>query len=436
MHETQGTHTIRINELTRVEGQGALYVKVEEGRVVRTLFKIFEPPRFFEAFLQGRDCAEVPDITARICGICPVAYQMSSCHALESIFDALPPTGSAIRALRRLFYCGEWIESHALHVFFLHLPDFMGRPDSIEIARTHPELIERGIRIRKAGNTLISVLGGRAMHPVGAKVGGWHRAPRRQELDALLPLLRAGLDNAIQSAKWMKEHLEVPQFEQDYEFIALRHPEEYPMNEGRIASTAGWDCGNGDWDSSFEERQVEHSNAYQSVVKGTGNVYFAGPLARFNLNHERLSPSARNLADALALRPPIRNPYAGMFVRLVEIAHCFEEAASIIEKYERPQSPAVPLRIREGKGSWTTEAPRGILHHRYRVNADGTVALARIIPPTSQNQGRIERDLTALVQSRLDLGDHDLSHACEFMIRNYDPCISCATHFLSFRIDR
>lgn len=436
MHETQGKHVIHIDELTRVEGQGALYIRTEGNRVVETRFKIFEPPRFFEGILRGRDFHEVPDITARICGICPVAYQMSSCHALESLFGALPSSGGAIARLRRLFYCGEWVESHALHIFFLHLPDFMGFGSAIAVAERHPELIEQGIRIRRAGNAIVAALGGRPMHPVGASVGGWHRAPRRRELESLRPALEVALNDVEAAARWMHANLKVPEFAQDYEFIALVHPEDYPLNEGRIASSAGWNCAMEEWDRKIEERQVEHSNAYQAVLRESGRPYHVGAMARFNLNAERLAPRARALARELGLAPPVVNPYRSLFVRLVEIAFCFEEALAIINAYAPPAEAARPLKLRAGEGAWATEAPRGLLFHRYRVNVDGTIAEASIIPPTSQNQARIELDLAALVEGKLALNDHDLSHACEFMIRNYDPCISCATHFLSFRIDR
>jgi sulfhydrogenase subunit alpha len=276
MHETQGKHIISIDELTRVEGQGALYVRTENGRVAETRFKIFEPPRFFEGILRGREFHEVPDITARICGICPVAYQMSSCYALESLFGGTPPEDHGISRLRRLFYCGEWIESHALHAYFLHLPDFFGVGSAIAVAERHPHVVEQGIRIRRAGNTLLTLLGGRPMHPVGAKVGGWHRVPRRSELEELKPELEQGLRDAEESARWMHANLTVPEFEQDYEFIALRHGTEYPMNEGRIASTSGWDCAMQEWDRVIEERQVEHSNAYQAVLRESGKPYHVG----------------------------------------------------------------------------------------------------------------------------------------------------------------
>lgn len=436
MHETQGHHAIRIDELTRVEGQGALYIRVEGGRVAETRFKIFEPPRFFEAFLRGRDLREVPDITARICGICPVAYQMSSCHALESILGALPEPGSAIRDLRRLFYCGEWLESHALHAFFLHLPDFMGRHSAIEIAETHPGMVERGIRLRKAGNAILTTLGGRPMHPVGARVGGWHATPRREALEALRPSLETALEDAVEAARWMHRELTFPDFEQDYEFVALVHPDEYPFNEGRIASSRGWDCPNDAWEEFFEERQVEHSTAYQAVIRDGARPYLLGPLARFSLNYDRLSPRARALAEEIGIGPGLRNPYKSLLVRMVEMAYCCEEALRAIAEYRRPAEPRRPAPSRAGEGAWSTEAPRGLLYHRYRVNDAGLVEEARIVPPTSQNQGRIERDLTALVERSLDRDDHRLSHDCEFMIRNYDPCISCATHFLTFRIDR
>jgi coenzyme F420-reducing hydrogenase alpha subunit len=430
------TRTIKVEALTRVEGEGGLHVRLNGDVVEDVQLTIYEPPRFFEAFLRGRPLEEVPDVTARICGICPVAYQMSSAHALESIFGILPERDDAIRLLRRIFYCGEWIESHALHVFFLNLPDFMGRSSAIQIAETHPAIVERAIRVRRTGNELLALLGGRAMHPVGAAVGGWHRAPRERDLAEMLPRLDAAREDCIESARWMKRELKFPEFRTECEFIALRHEGEYPMNEGRIASTAGWEVDGREWEGAIEERQVEHSNAYHAVLRRTGEPYFVGALARFNLNRERLTPAALELAEELELRAPIQNPYFGILVRTVEMVFCFEEARRLIEAYRRPAECKRAFEPRAGEGAWTTEAPRGILYHRYRVNENGTVAEARIVPPTSQNQAQIERDLRALVEKSLARGDHDLSHDCEFMIRNYDPCISCATHFLSFRIDR
>jgi len=436
VHETQGSHVIQIDELTRVEGQGAFYVRLAGDRVAETRFKIFEPPRFFEAFLQGRDAREVPDITARICGICPVAYQMSSCHALETIFEALPEADGPIARLRRLFYCGEWVESHSLHVFFLHLPDYFGLGSAIEVAERHPEIIEHGIQIRKAGNAILVALGGRPMHPVGACVGGWHRAPRRSELLALKPSLVEALERATAAALWMRQRLSPPAFEQPYEFVALKGPGEYPFNRGRLASSAGWEEEMGAWPERFEESQVPYSNAYQARVRATGGSYLTGPLARFNLNRSFLTPRASALAESLGLPLIVRNPYLSILVRMVEIAFCFEEALAIIESYQPPAVPAAPLRLKAGRAAWITEAPRGSLYHHYETREDGSIARATIIPPTSQNQARIEEDLCALVEGRAGDDDHALAHACEFMIRNYDPCISCSTHFLSFRIDR
>ncbi len=418
--------TINVDYLARVEGEGGLTIKFKGDEVRSVELRIFEPPRLFEAFLRGRPQLEVPDITARICGICPVAYQMSSCQAIERALGVR--VEGALRDLRRLLYCGEWIESHALHVFMLHAPDFLGYPDVIAMARDHKEHVERGLRIKKAGNTLLEKLGGRAIHPVNVKVGGFYRAPERRELASLLPELRWAREAVREEALWLAG-LSVPDFERDYEFVAVTHPTEYAILDGRIASSRGVDIDCRDFEATFEEFQVPHSTALHSRVKGRGE-YLAGPLARFNLSSEKLGDGARELARRIGLRPPIRNPFKGILVRAVEIFHAFDEAIRIIESYERPARSSEDVPQKDATGWGVTEAPRGLLYHRYRLAADGTVAEARIVPPTSQNQSCIESDLRAIAPRLVKLSHADATHLAEHAVRNYDPCISCSTHFL------
>jgi coenzyme F420-reducing hydrogenase alpha subunit len=259
--------TIRVNYLARVEGETALVVRVKDGRVTEAQLRIFEPPRLFEAFLRGRSCFESPDITARICGICPVAYQMSAVHAVE---DALGVRVTApIRELRRLAYCGEWIESHALHVFMLHAPDFLGYPDAIRMAKDYPDLVRRGLELRKIGNDVIELLGGRAIHPVNVRVGGFYRAPERRELKSLSDRLKHGRDMCRDVARWTRT-LPIREYSCDYEFVSLRHAHEYPMNEGRIVSSRGLNVTAREFDANFEEEHVPYSNALHSVIRGRG----------------------------------------------------------------------------------------------------------------------------------------------------------------------
>jgi sulfhydrogenase subunit alpha len=426
------TTTIRTDYLARVEGEGAMQVTIDGGEVTDVKLRIFEPPRFFEAFLRGRAFTEVPDITARICGICPVAYQMSSVHAMEQICGI--EVGGQLRALRRLLYCGEWIESHALHVFMLHLPDFLGYESAIEVARDNPELVGRALELKKIGNEVMTIVGGREVHPINVKVGGWYRVPRKRELAPLVEKLERAREIALEAVR-VTAGLDFPDYHQDYELVALSEPDEYPIDQGRIVSNRGLDIPVSEYDEHFVEEHVEWSNALHSLVQGRG-AYLCGPLARFALGYERLSPLAREAALEAGVGPEERNPFRSIVVRAVELVYAADEALRLIADYEEPDAPAIEATPRPGVGHGCTEAPRGILYHRYRIDEDGTILDAKIVPPTSQNQRTIEEDLRGVVERSLDVPDDELTLLCEQTIRNYDPCISCATHFLKLEIER
>jgi sulfhydrogenase subunit alpha len=424
--------TIKVDYLARVEGEGALKVVVRDGKVQSAELSIFEPPRFFEAFLRGRDFTEAPDITARICGICPIAYQMSAVHAMENALGVA--VDGPLRALRRLIYCGEWIESHALHIYMLHAPDFLGYDGAIDMARDHGDEVRRGLALKKAGNDLVALLGGREIHPINVRVGGFYRAPRRRELATLVDTMEQARDAARETLSWVSR-FEFPDRERDYTFVALRHPAEYPFNEGRIVSNRGLDIPVEDYDAHFSEYQLDRSTALYARMDD-GGPYLVGPLARYSLNFDCLSPEVQAAARDAGLGPVCANPYQSIVVRAVEVLHACEEALRIIEAYEEPDAPALDVEPRAGVGFAATEAPRGLLYHRYAVAADGSIEEARIVPPTSQNQASIEEDLASFVEGFLDLPDRDLQHRCEQTVRNYDPCISCAAHFLRLDVDR
>lgn len=424
--------TIKVKYLARVEGEAALHVQIKGDRVSQVKLKIFEPPRFFEAFLRGRNFSEAPDLTARICGICPIAYQMSSAHAME---DALgvKVTGP-LRALRRLIYCGEWIESHALHVFMLHAPDFLGYQDAIQMAQDHPEMVKLGLKLKKLGNDLVTLLGGREIHPINVRVGGFYRVPSKRELAPWQERLKWAREAALQTVRWVAA-LSFPDFEQDYEFVALRQGAEYPFNEGRLVSNKGLDIPSHDYEAHFLEEQVPYSHALHSRQKDRG-PYLVGPLARYNLNFDLLTPLAQEAAKDAGLSRTCRNPFQSIIVRSVELLYAVDEALSIIEDYEMPDQPAVPVEVRAGVGYGITEAPRGILYHRYQLDDQGVIVQAKIVPPTAQNQKMMESDLRHFVTQHLDLPQEQLTWKCEQAIRNYDPCISCATHFLRLEVER
>lgn len=428
----QKSRTIRVDTLARVEGEGALFIKMAGERVIDVKLKIYEPPRFFEAFLRGRHFSEVADITARICGICPIAYQMSAVHAIERALGVrIDP---AIRPLRRLFYCGEWIESHTLHVYMLHAPDFLGYQDVFEMAKDHRQIVERALRTKKIGNRIVSLLGGREIHPVSVAVGGFYRVPTKLQLRELVDDLQWALEASLETVRWTAT-LDFPNFEQDYEFVALQHPDEYPFNEGRLVSNRGGNIDAAEYEDHFIEQHVKYSNALHSVLRGRGS-YLVGPMARFNLNFDKLPEVAQQAARDIKLSPPVRNPFRSIIVRAIELVFACAEALRVIREYEPPAAPRVEAPNRAGVGQAITEAPRGILYHRYALDEKGMIVTAKIIPPTSQNQKRIEDDLREYAPRLVAWPLDEATWRCEQAIRNYDPCISCATHFLKLTIDR
>lgn len=430
--EHDRTRLVRVEALARVEGEGGLAVEVCDGEVTDVRLRIFEPPRLFEALLVGRDHTEVPDITARICGICPVAYQMSSCQAIEAACGT-EVTGT-VRDLRLLLYCGEWIESHALHVHLLHAPDFLGLPSGLAMAADHRLELERGLRLKQVGNELVELVGGRAIHPINVRVGGFHRAPDTDRVRSMLPALERAADDAEAVVDWVAT-LTVPEHRlpADAVLVALRHPDEYAVLGDRLVSTAGLDIGPDEVPEHIREVQAAHSTALHGLLHGA--PYLVGPLARFVLNAEQLAPRAAAAARRARLDPSERNPFRSIVVRAVETLHACEVAIRIARTYERPPAPALTVTPRAGVGSGWSEAPRGTLWHRYSLAADGSITSARIMPPTSQNQPFIERDLATLVGRSLDLDDAALGAICAHAVRNYDPCISCATHALDVRIE-
>ncbi|MGW0176380.1 Ni/Fe hydrogenase subunit alpha [Rhodococcus sp. NPDC003322] len=420
-----------VRALARVEGEGRLRVTVQGGRVERAELNIYEPPRFFESFLRGRDFREPPDLTSRICGICPVAYQVSACNAIEDACAA-PPDDAVVR-LRRLLYCGEWIASHVLHIYFLHAPDFAGVADSIALARTDRARVETGLRLKKAGNAILEQLGGRPIHPVNVRVGGFYRTPTRDELAPLAEQLRRALDDALDTVAWAAG-FDFPDRELPYEMIALTEPDRYAIESGTVHTSSGARFPAADFPAHVVEHQVPHSTALHARLDG--ERVLAGPLARYSLGSARLSVTARQAAAAAGLGDVCRNPFRSIVVRAVEVVYAVDEALRLIASYERPARPARDVRPRAATGHGVSEAPRGLLYHRYDLDGEGVIRDAVIVPPTSQNQSAIEHELAGVVERHLDLDDAELTALCERTIRNHDPCISCATHFLDLTVDR
>jgi sulfhydrogenase subunit alpha len=423
--------TIEVPALARVEGEGGLYIGLQDGKAVEIRLDIYEPPRFFEGFLQGRFLQEVPDITARICGICPVAYQMSSAIALENAVHATVVPG--VRALRRLMYCGEYIESHALHIYMLQAPDLFGKESAFELATIAPDVVKNALRLKKIGNQILSTIGGRSIHPVNVCVGGFYSWPDEVAIKALLPELKWGLQAAIDTVNWAVT-LPFPELEIDYEFVALHHPTEYGVIDGEIWSSKGRKLSVTDFETGYIEEHVERSNALHGHTVD-GSTYLVGPLARLALNHEQLLPAAQKALKDAKITLPLKNPYKSLIARAVELVQFFEEAISTVEAYA-PQGPAhVELELKAGQGSGATEAPRGLLYHRYTIDDNGMIQSAKITPPTAQNLPRIEADLFAMAPKITKMPEAEATLTAEHLVRAYDPCISCATHFLTLKVE-
>jgi sulfhydrogenase subunit alpha len=418
--------TIDVPALARVEGEGGLFIGVQDGKVTEIKLNIYEPPRFFEGFLRGRSMHEVPDITSRICGICPVAYQMSAVNALEAAEGiAITP---AIRNLRRLLYCAEYMESHLLHIYLLQAPDILGQESALSLAAIAPEVVVRALRMKKAGNALLRAIGGRSVHPLSVTVGGFYRWPNAEDLAALLPELEWTLEAAKETLRWAVG-LPYPELSLDYEFVALHHPDEYAILEGDIWSSTGKKIPVDQFEKEYLESHVAHSNALHSRT-AAGKVYMVGPMARLNLNAAQLNPIAQTLMAELKIRLPITNPFQNLIARAIEVVHVCEDAIHLVRQYH-PEGPSqVEWEHRAGTGCGVSEAPRGLLFHRYSVDAQGIVTQARIVPPTAQNLARIEADLWSFAPQAIQRPHAEATLLCEHLVRSYDPCISCATHFV------
>jgi sulfhydrogenase subunit alpha len=431
-HGSNGRRRISTHDLARVEGEGSLDIRVQGDTITDVALEIYEPPRYFEALLVGRHFTEAPDITARICGICPVAYQMSACAAMEDACGVA--VGEPIDRLRRLLYCGEWIQSHALHVYLLHAPDFFGCADAVELAALDREAVARGLDLKRTGNLVMQTVGGRAIHPVNVRVGGFYRAPEAAAVEALVPPLRTARDQALATVEWVAG-FEFPEISRDYRFVALRQPDEYAVQRGRPASSDGVDASPAEFAELAVEEHVERSTALHARLRGR-DEYLTGPLARYALNASLLPPIARDAAARAGLGSPCHNPFQSIVVRAVELVFACEEALALCESYTPPNPPAIEVPPRAGSGTGATEAPRGLLLHQYEIDEAGTIRRARIMPPTSQNQLTIESDLRQVAQAALHLSDDALRGRCEQAVRNHDPCISCAAHFLDLTVAR
>ncbi len=421
---------INVPVLTRVEGEGALDIEIENNAIKHLALRIYEPPRYFEKFLEGRSHLDVPDMVARICGICPVAYQMSAVKAMEQAFDFTPSQWTL--NMRRLMYCGEWIQSHSLHIHLLAAPDFLGFDNALAMSAKHPQIVHRGLRLQQLGNDIIRLLGGRSVHPVGVVTGGFHKAPSLQAAQNLLQQLQQAKDDCHALVDWTCS-LSLPNNSQDLVSVAMAHDDEYPMYRGRIKTSQGLDIDAAEFEQHFIEHHVAHSTALHALHNG--KPYLVGPLARLNLNHELIPANTLALIKKHGINLPSKNVFHSIIARAIELQIAVDSAIHILKHYFVSNEPVEKVSTCASTGFACTEAPRGILWHKYTTDEQGYISYAKIVPPTSQNQAQMESDLRlSIMNFGLHKSEDELRHFSETLVRNYDPCISCATHFLKLKV--
>ncbi len=427
--------SINVHHVTRVEGHGNIVVDLVDGELTRCDLEIVEAPRFFEALLRGRPAEEAPRITCRICGICSVGHATASIQAVEDALGIRP--GPRTRKLRRLNMCGEWFQSHVLHVAFLVAPDAFGAPSVIPLARSHPEVVRLALRLKGLANEICYTVSGRHVMPISYLPGGTGRWPTGGELERLHRLLveaRADVDALVD----LFAGIEWPELCRECECLAaLDEDGAYPMMGGPIHSSLGRTWPTHRYREAVEEYLVDHSAAKHA--RGRGGSIRVGALARYRLAHELLGWRAQRAADALGLDPETTNPFHYNPAQVVETVQAHEEAISLVEELLEDPSPeerAPVTRARGGEGFGVAEVPRGTLYHHYVIGPDGRIDQANCIIPTGQNLAAIEDDMRAFVPALLDRSEDEIAHHLEMLVRAYDPCISCSVHLLDVRFVR
>jgi len=416
---------INVNPISRVEGHGRLVVRSSNGKTPEVRWEVTESPRFFELMLRGRPWHDAHVLASRICGICSVSQQFASLAATEAAFGIQPSEQTIL--LRKLLYVGEMIESHMLHVYLLASPDFLNVGSVFPIMETNRELVLTGLRLKKLGNDIMKLIGGRAVHPQAATVGGFSRLPDEQSLLYLGKRLQEALPDIQATAELFKK-LDIPQFHRETEYISLKYPDEYALIRGSIYSTDTGTAPLNQYLDITNEYCVPHSTA--KFAKHVRESYLVGALARINVNHAQLHPLAAQVADELGIQPICCNPFMNTLAQIVETVHEIEEGQNIVKRLLENgiSKEKFAVEFQAGRGVGAVEAPRGLLIHDYSYDNTGYIIKANCIIPTNQNHANIQHDLESLVRNNLSNGADNLRKLCEMLIRSYDPCISCSTH--------
>jgi len=424
---------IEVSPISRVEGHGDLIINVKDKKIEKLIFRIPESPRFFEAMLVGKKYDEPSHITSRICGICSVAHTCASMKATERAFN-IKPTKQTIN-LRKLIYHHENIQSNALHVYFLAVPDFLGVGSIIPLVETHPEVVNIALRTKKMANDMVRIIGGRAVHPIRTVVGGFTKLPTEEEMISMRKMLAASYPDLEKSLKVLKT-LNIPDFERETEYISISDAVDYALYDGDIKSSDGWEIDDQKYLDKINEKVVQHSTAKHCWA--SRDSYMVGALARFNNNYEKLTEKAKEYAEELGLKAPCYNTYMNNIAQFVEIVHGVDDSIRLIDKILEEglddDKAMVDIKPGSGRGVGVVEAPRGLLIHDYTYDDRGRVKKANLIIPTNMNYANIEQDIQSLLPTIIDKSEDDIRLACEMMIRAYDPCISCSTHLLNVKL--
>ncbi len=418
---------INVDHLTRVEGHGNIIVNIKQGRIEECKWEVVEAPRFFEAFVRGRSYLELSHITSRICGICSVGHTLASLKATEAALGV--QVSEQTRLLRRILAQGENLQSHVLHTYFLAAPDFVGAPSVFPLVKTHPDVVLRALRLKKLANDLCDVFGGRTVHPITPTVNGFTKLPEIEDVKEIRKRL-AEAEPDLEATLELFKSLKIPDFKRETEYISLKSKEEYALYDGAIASTDAGTTPVANYRNWTNEYLVPHSTA--KYTKNVRDSYMVGALARFNNNHEQLSPGAKKAAAALGLKAPCYNPFMNNVAQVVEVVHGVEESIRLIDElmYKGWKEEDRRVVVKAGRGVGSVDVPRGILFHDYTYDKDGICVEANCIIPTNQNHSNIQKDMEALLPQIMDRPQDDIRLSLEMLVRAYDPCISCSTHLL------
>lgn len=414
---------INIDYIARVEGEGSVHFEIEDGRLKDLKLNIWEPPRFFEGFLHQRRFDEVPDIVARICGICPVSHMTTSIRALEKALG-FNPSPDIIHP-RKIMSLSQIVASHLIHLYMLAMPDYYRLHSVADMLPRFGSEIKRLMKMKEVVNNLTALFGGRALHPVVMVVGGFTNLPSRDLVGKMIKELEDIKADAREVLRVVSE-LPFPDATNNSEYVTIHTPSGYAINEGFIVSNNGINIKEDEYYSVFGEEEVLYSNAKRTIIKGRGSL-MSGALARLNLKFDMLHEDAKKAAKEIGFVVPDDNPFHNNLAQAIEIVHGISECIELLVGLTTKR-PEIQIKVREGEGFAVTEAPRGLLCHHYVLNRRGVVERANIITPTAHNFLSIEENLKKLVQRYINEEKEELILKCEMLVRAYDPCFSCSVH--------